>query len=77
MVDAAKQCMNDTAPVPTLVRKKKLAHLLGVSPRTVDTWVASGVIPYLAPTSRLHLFDPAQVKAVLTTKFGFTPKAAS
>lgn len=69
--------MNDTAPAPTLVRKKKLAQLLGVSPRTVDTWVASGVIPYLAPSSRLHLFDAAQVKSVLTAKFGFTPKAAN
>ena len=69
--------MNDTAPAPTLVRKKKLALLLGVYPRTVDTWVASGVIPYVAPRARLHLFDPAQVKAVPASKFGFAPKAAS
>jgi len=76
-VDAARSCMNHTSPAATLVRKKKLAELLGVSPRTVDTWVASGVIPYLAPSSRLHLFDAAQVKSVLTAKFGFTPKTAA
>jgi phage terminase Nu1 subunit (DNA packaging protein) len=69
--------MNDTAPAPALVRKKKLAQLFGVSPRTVDSWVASGVIPYIAPSSRLHLFDAAQVKSVLTAKFGFTPKATN
>ena len=66
--------MNDTTPASALVRKNQLAKLLGVSPRTVDTWVANGTIPYLAPSSRLHLFDPAQVKAVLTAKFGYTPK---
>lgn len=67
--------MNETVPEPSLVRKKKLAQLLGVSPRTIDSWVASGVIPYIAPSSRLHLFDPLQVKTVLTAKFGFTPKS--
>lgn len=66
--------MNDTTAAPSLVRKKKLAQMLGVSPRTVDTWVANGVIPYLAPSARLHLFDPAQVKQTLSAKFGFTPK---
>lgn len=69
--------MNDTVPTPTLVRKKKLAQLLGVSPRTVHTWVASGVIPHLALSSRLPLFDAAQVKSVLTAEFGFTPKSAA
>jgi len=69
------------APVPDaqtvqLVRKKKLAELLDVSPRTVDTWVSNGVIPYIAVNERLHLFDPVSVKKTLTANFGFTPRSA-
>ena len=58
-----------------LVRKKRLAQLLDVSPRTVDTWVSNGVIPYIAVNERMHLFDPASVKKTLTAHFGFAPKS--
>jgi DNA-binding transcriptional MerR regulator len=58
---------------PPLVRKRELAKGLGVSPRTVDAWVAQGIIPYVAPSCRLHLFDPAQVRQVLVARFGFKP----
>ena len=58
------------------VRKKKLAELLDVSPRTVDTWVSNGLIPYIAVNERLHLFDPVSVKKTLTANFGFTPRSA-
>ncbi|MGB8167307.1 MAG: hypothetical protein WCF18_07425 [Chthoniobacteraceae bacterium] len=58
-----------------LVRKKNLAALLDVSPRTVDTWVSNGVIPYIAVNERMHLFDPVSVKKTLTTNFGFTPRS--
>ena len=51
----------------------QLAKGLGVSPRTVDAWVAQGIIPYVAPSCRLHLFDPAQVRQVLVARFGFKP----
>ena len=30
-----------------LVRKRELAKTLGISPRTVDAWVAQGIIPYV------------------------------
>ena len=68
------------APVPEaqtvqLVRKKKLAEILDVSLRTVDTWVSNGVIPYIAVNERLHLFDPVSVKKTLTANFGFTPRS--
>lgn len=53
-----------------LLKKKELASSLGVSPRTIDNWVAARIIPYIAPSPRLHLFDPIAVKKALTTKFG-------
>lgn len=57
-----------------LVRKRELAKTLGISPRTVDAWVAQGIIPYVAPSCRLHLFDPVQVRQVLVARFGFKPR---
>jgi DNA-binding transcriptional MerR regulator len=59
---------------PPLVRKRQLAAMVGVSPRTIDAWVAQGLIPYVAPSCRLHLFDPVQVRQVLVAKFGFKPR---
>jgi excisionase family DNA binding protein len=64
--------MNDM-PTSRFLRKKQLAALLGVSHRTLDGWIQDGLIPYIAPTSRLYLFDLAQVMEVLETRFGFTP----
>ncbi len=63
--------MNTTSPssVP-LLKKKSLAVLLGVSDRTIDTWVSQRAIPYLATSPRLHLFDVDAVKAALKAKFG-------
>jgi len=63
--------MNTTTPsTPALVKKKVLAATLGVSVRTVDTWVAQRLIPYLAPSPRLHLFDPEAVRSALAVRFG-------
>ena len=59
-----------TAQDAVLVRKKTLAKLLGVSVRTIDQWVAQGSIPYLAPSRRLHLFHPEQVRKALESRFG-------
>ena len=39
------------------VKKTELAQALGVSPRTVDNWVAQRMIPYVAVSPRMHLFD--------------------
>jgi glycerol-3-phosphate dehydrogenase len=45
------------------------ATLLSVSPRTFDSWVAKRMIPFIEPNPRLHLFDPAAVKAALLAQF--------
>jgi DNA-binding transcriptional MerR regulator len=65
-----------TAITSPLVRKRELAKALGISPRTIDAWVAQGLIPYVAPSCRLHLFDPVQVRQVLVARFGFQPQEA-
>jgi excisionase family DNA binding protein len=64
--------MNDI-PNSRFIRKKQLAAILGVPHRTLDAWVQNGLIPYIAPTRRLYLFDPVEVMKVLTTRYAFTP----
>jgi phage terminase Nu1 subunit (DNA packaging protein) len=61
--------MNDPIPPSHLVRKRQLAALFSVSPRTIDTWVSKRMIPYIEPNPRLHLFDPIAVKAALLAQF--------
>ena len=58
------------ATVRRLLKKKEIAALLGVSPRTIDNWVGDRVIPYIAPSPRLHLFDAEAVRQAITGKFG-------
>jgi hypothetical protein len=65
--------MNETAPLSQLVRKRQLATLLSVSPRTIDGWVAKRMIPYIEPNPRLHLFDLMAVKAALEAQFLVQP----
>jgi hypothetical protein len=63
--------MNPTLDTPSpLLKKKPLAVLLGVSSRTIDNWVAQRIIPYLATSPRMHLFDGDAVRAALHTRFG-------
>jgi predicted DNA-binding transcriptional regulator AlpA len=63
--------MNPTPNTPTpLLKKKPLAALLGVSSRTIDKWVAQRMIPYLATSPRMHLFDVEAVRAALQKRFG-------
>ena len=61
--------MSQTTPASHLVRKRHLAVLLSVSPRTIDGWVARRMIPYIEPNPRLHLFDPVAVKSALLAQF--------
>ena len=63
--------MNPTLNAPTpLLKKKPLAALLGFSSRTIDNWVAQRIIPYLATSPRMHLFDVDAVRAALHARFG-------
>lgn len=60
-----------TASTETLfVKKAELARAVGVSCRTVDNWVARRMIPYVAVSPRMHLFDLEEVKSALREKFG-------
>ena len=61
--------MNETTAETNLIKKTELAKMLGVSVRTVDNWVARRIIPYLAITPRLHLFDPVAVRRALAARF--------
>lgn len=68
--------MNLTSEIPVavtvhrLLKKKEIATLLGVSPRTIDNWVMRRVIPYIAASPRLHLFDAEAVMKAVKAKFG-------
>lgn len=67
--------MNPTPQTHTpFLKKKPLAALLGVSSRTIDNWVAQRMIPYLATSPRMHLFDVEAVKEALQKRFGVEPR---
>jgi hypothetical protein len=66
--------MSETTPASHLVRKRQLATLLSVSPRTIDGWVAKRMIPFIEPNPRLHLFDPVAVKSALLAQFAVPAK---
>jgi DNA-binding transcriptional MerR regulator len=55
--------MNTIAP--TLIKKKELAKRLSVSPRTIDSWAAKRMIPYLQVSPRFYLYDFEAVLAAL------------
>ncbi len=57
------------SPDPIFVKNTKAAMALGVSTRTLDNWVARRMIPYVAVSPRMHLFDLAEVKKALREKF--------
>jgi excisionase family DNA binding protein len=48
-----------------LVTKQELALALGVSPRTIDNWMAQRRIPFIRISARLIRFDLNRVKAAL------------
>lgn len=62
--------MKTTHPDQGLIKKKQLAALLGVAPRTVDQWISRRWIPVIAPTRRLHLFEAEEVRQALKERFG-------
>jgi excisionase family DNA binding protein len=48
-----------------LLSKQELALALGVSPRTIDNWMAQRRIPFIRLSARLIRFDLERVKAAL------------
>jgi DNA-binding transcriptional regulator YiaG len=65
---------NETAEA-LFVKKAELARALGVSTRTVDNWLARRIIPYIAVSPRMNLFDVVAVKTALKDQFGVEPVA--
>jgi excisionase family DNA binding protein len=61
--------MTETDTKPIYVRKTELAKMLGVSPRTIDNWIAKRMIPVIATSPRLHLFDVEAVKGALEGQY--------
>ena len=57
------------SPEPVFVKKTEAAKALGVSTRTLDNWVARRIIPYVAVSPRMHLFDLETVNAALQERF--------
>ncbi len=62
--------MKEVAESPLFVKKADLARALGVSTRTVDNWLARRMIPYVAVSARMHLFDLEEVTAALKRNYG-------
>lgn len=60
---------------PTLIRKKELARRLSVSIRTIDSWVARRVIPYIKASPRFYLFEFEAVMAELRKHYRVEPSA--
>ena len=54
------------------VKIADLARALGVSTRTVDSWLARRMIPYVAVSARMHLFNVKEVEAALRERFGLS-----
>ena len=54
---------------PTLLKKKELAKRLSVSTRSIDTWVAKRVIPYIQITPRFYLFEFEAVLVALKKNY--------
>jgi len=48
-----------------LLSKKEVAKILGVSPRTIETWLSQRRIPQLRLSARLTRFDLPKVLAAL------------
>jgi phage terminase Nu1 subunit (DNA packaging protein) len=59
-----------------IIRKKELATLLRVSPRTVENFAQRGM-PCIRPSSRLVLFDKAACLKWITDSYSIAAKPSS
>lgn len=55
------------------VKKVELARRLSVSPRTIEEWTQKRIIPYLAMSSRLNLYNFDEVLEVLKGRYKVEP----
>jgi excisionase family DNA binding protein len=62
--ESAPNDTHDSIP-KRLLSKKQLAGLLGVSPRTIETWLSEKRIPQLRLSARLTRFSLPRVEAAL------------
>jgi len=58
-----------SADEPVLIKKRELARRLSVSERTIDEWVAKRLIPFIAVSPRMYLYDFDEVLTVLRKRY--------
>jgi len=59
--------LNTNESIPKrLLSKRELARALGVSPRTIENWLAAKKIPQLRLSARLTRFNLARVESALS-----------
>ena len=63
-VSASSKSESESTP-KRLLSKKEIAEILGVSPRTIEAWLAQRRIPQLRLSPRLTRFDLPKVLAAL------------
>lgn len=65
--------MTASDPNPVYLKKKELARRLSVSPRTIEEWAQRRMIPHLAVSPRLNLYNYDEVLAVLEKRYKVEP----
>ena len=61
--------MKSENPEPVYVKKVELARRLSVSPRTIEEWSQKRIIPNVAVSSRLNLYNFDEVLDVLEKRY--------
>lgn len=61
--------MKSENPEPIYVKKVELARRLSVSPRTIEQWSQKRIIPHVAVSSRLNLYNFDEVLDVLEKRY--------
>lgn len=61
--------MNDQDLEPVYLKKRELARRLSVSPRTIEEWSQKRMIPHLAVSPRLNLYNYDEVLDALEKRY--------
>ncbi len=54
---------------PVYLKKSELARRLSVSPRTIEEWSQKRIIPHIAMSSRLNLYNFDEVLETLEKRY--------